>query len=125
MAGGNATVISGDSSVISGVQSLLSLIQDINRVSSNGFGGPFKKDCSDLARRIALLSHLLEEVRDFKGDLRPLDQSDSSCLSDLTVVIKASKALVFAAHDFDPKISPVCFHYSTTFHFISIHTLYL
>ncbi|KAK1390052.1 RING-type E3 ubiquitin transferase [Heracleum sosnowskyi] len=99
MAGGYATVISG-------VHSLLGLIQDINRVSSTGFGGPFKKDCSDLGRRIALLSHLLEEVRDFKGDLRSLDQSDSSCLSDLTVVIKASKRLVFAADDFDPKISP-------------------
>lgn len=104
MAGGDATAITG------AVQSLLSLIQDINRVSSNGFGGPFKKDCSDLARRIALLSHLLEEVRDFKGDLRPLDQSHSSCLDDLTVVIKASKRLVCAADQFDPKISPVCFH---------------
>ncbi|KAL1807696.1 hypothetical protein ACET3Z_024686 [Daucus carota] len=100
MAGGDATAITG------AVQSLLSLIQDTNRVSSNGFGGPFKKDCSDLARRIALLSHLLEEVRDFKGDLRPLDQSHSSCLDDLTVVIKASKRLVCAADQFDPKISP-------------------
>ncbi|KAL8120756.1 U-box domain-containing protein 11-like [Apium graveolens] len=99
MAGGDATIISG------AVKSLMSLIQDINRVSSNGFGGPFKKDCSDLGRRIALLSHLLEEVRDFKGDLRPLDESHSSCLSDLTVVIKASKRLVFDADDFDPKIS--------------------
>lgn len=61
---------------------------------------------------MALLSHLLEEIRDFKGDLRLLDESassssSSSCLSDLTVALQAAKKLLVIAGNFDQKISPV------------------
>lgn len=119
MAGGEATAVAGDSTTtttitITAIQSLLRLVQDVVRISAAGFGGPFKKDCTDLSRRIAVLSHLLEEFRDFKGDLRPLDEfasssSSSSCLSDLTVVVQGTKRLLFVAGSFDPKISSVSF----------------
>ncbi|KAK1380816.1 RING-type E3 ubiquitin transferase [Heracleum sosnowskyi] len=107
MAGGDATFISGDSTAAS-IHALLGLVQDVCKASAGGFKGPFKKDCTDLARRIALLSHLFEEVRDFKGDLRPLDgfSSSCSCLVELKVVVQATKGLLVAADSFDAKISP-------------------
>lgn len=114
MAGGDTAFISGDSTVAS-INALLGLVQDVGKASAGGFKGPFKKDCTDLARRIALLSHLFEEVRDFKGDLRPLDEFSStcSCLVDLKVVVQATKGLLVAADTFDAKISPVRFLYYT------------
>uniref|UniRef100_A0A803LJQ4 RING-type E3 ubiquitin transferase n=1 Tax=Chenopodium quinoa TaxID=63459 RepID=A0A803LJQ4_CHEQI len=39
------------------------VISDVVRISSNGgFTDLFKKDCTDLGRRISLLSHLVEEI---------------------------------------------------------------
>lgn len=113
MAGGDATLVAGDTSA--GITSLLRLIQDVARISGGGFNGPFKKDCADLSRRIALLSYFLEELRDFSGDFKPLDEfgsssSSSSWLSDLTVVVHATKRLLFVAGSFDPKISSVSFY---------------
>ncbi|PSR88175.1 U-box domain-containing protein [Actinidia chinensis var. chinensis] len=110
MAGGDADVsVSGDA-----VQTPLRLVRDVTRLSAAGFGGAFKKDCTDLSRRVALLAHLLEEIRDFKGDFGKFAHSDaqassssaSSCLSDLTVAIQAAKRLLSAAGNFDSKISP-------------------
>lgn len=105
MAGVDSTAI------LAAIQSLLRLVRDVARCSGAGFGGDFKKDCTDLSRRVALLSHLLEEIRDFKGDLRLLDESassssSSSCLSDLTVALQAAKKLLVIAGNFDHKISP-------------------
>ncbi|KAL4574423.1 hypothetical protein LXL04_021255 [Taraxacum kok-saghyz] len=104
MAGVDSTAI------LAAIQSLLRLVRDIARSSGAGFSGDFKKDCTDLSRRVALLSHLLEEIRDFKGDLRLLYESASSssslsCLSDLTVALQAAKKLLVIAGNFDHKIS--------------------
>ncbi|THG20853.1 U-box domain-containing protein 11-like isoform X1 [Camellia sinensis] len=104
MAGGDATV-AGDPT-----QAALRLVRDVLRLSAAGFGGAFKRDCTDLARRVSLLAHLLEEIRDFKTDLRPLDvpaassSSNSSFLSDLTTAIQAAKRLISSASNFDSKI---------------------
>ncbi|RWR97192.1 U-box domain-containing protein 11 [Cinnamomum micranthum f. kanehirae] len=43
---------------------LLDLVREIGRIGD--FAADFKRDCADLVRRISLLSHLLEEIRDFK-----------------------------------------------------------
>ena len=111
MAGGDEAVsIAGDS-----VQAPLRLVRDVTRLSAAGFEGDFKKDCTDLSRRIALLAHLLEEIRDFKrgfsnfvhSDAQASSSSASSCLSDLTVAIQAAKRLLSSAGNFDSKISSV------------------
>ncbi|KAK3040731.1 hypothetical protein RJ639_029253 [Escallonia herrerae] len=99
MAGGDTVVVAGGAAT---VQSLLRLIQDVGRTSVGGFVGPFKKDCTDLTRRIALLSHLIDE-------LRPMNESGSSnqgsCLNDLSVALHAAKGLLLAAGGLDPSIS--------------------
>lgn len=82
----------------------LRLVRDVARISSAGFSGFFKKDCSDLARRVSLLAHLLEEIRDSKKIHEIGDMASSSCnsfLSDLTMALQAAKRLVFAANNFD------------------------
>ncbi|XP_068662125.1 U-box domain-containing protein 10-like [Aristolochia californica] len=43
---------------------LLDIIREIGQIG--GFAEAFRKDCTGLARRIQLLSHLLEEIQDFK-----------------------------------------------------------
>ncbi|KAK9052219.1 hypothetical protein SSX86_028847 [Deinandra increscens subsp. villosa] len=96
--------------VVAAIQSLLRLVRDVARRSTTGFTGGFKKDCTDLCRRVALLSHLLEEIRDYQGDLRPLDlsassSSSSSSLSELTEALKAAKRLILFAGSFDHSIS--------------------
>ncbi|KAI7736523.1 hypothetical protein M8C21_003523 [Ambrosia artemisiifolia] len=105
------TTMPGDDStaVVAAIQSLLRLVRDIARRSATGFTGAFKKDCSDMCRRVALLSHLFEEIRDYQGDLRPLDMSassssssnSSSSLSELTQALKGAKKLVLFAGSFD------------------------
>ena len=65
----------------------------------------FKRDCTDLVRRIALLTHLFEEIRDFGAGLRPLDVSTSSaspltCLSEVANALQAVKRLLSAFGNF-------------------------
>lgn len=84
------------------IQSILRLVHDVAWKSATGFTGCFKKDCTDLTRRLVLLSHLFEEVSDFKGDFTALDS-----LSDLTAAVKAANVLVLSAGSFDANISPV------------------
>ncbi|KAG6396716.1 hypothetical protein SASPL_142872 [Salvia splendens] len=82
----------------------LSLIRDLARISSAGFSGFFKKDCSDLARRVSLLAYLLEEIRDSTKVPEIGGMGSSSCysfLTDLTMALQAAKRLVFAANNFD------------------------
>ncbi|KAI3816558.1 hypothetical protein L1987_16260 [Smallanthus sonchifolius] len=90
--------------VLAAVQSLLRIVRDVARTSGVGFSGEFKRDCTDLSRRITLLSHLLEEIRDFKGELKLFDSS--SWLSDLTVGLQAAKKLLIIAGNFDRNVSP-------------------
>ncbi|THF98820.1 hypothetical protein TEA_001752 [Camellia sinensis var. sinensis] len=101
MAGGDAAV-AGDAT-----QAPLRLVRDVARLSLAGFGGAFKRDCTDLARRVALLGHLLEEIRDFKDSdvVASSSSKSSSFLSDFTVALQAAKRLLSAASNFDSKIS--------------------
>lgn len=78
---------------------LLSLVHDI--VLGDLAAGMFKKDCTDLVRRIALFTHLLEEIRDFAASDHPHASSSSSSSSswsaDLAVALQAAKRLLSAA----------------------------
>ncbi|XP_022877006.1 U-box domain-containing protein 11-like [Olea europaea var. sylvestris] len=80
----------------------LRLVNDVVRISGAGFSGSFKKHCMDLARKISLLTHLLEEIRDSKNSHNNGEMGSSSsfnsCISDL---IQAAKKLLFAANNFD------------------------
>lgn len=77
------------------VSAALHLVRDVVRISSAGFSGFFKKDCTDLARRVSLLAHLLEEITDSNTNVSQL-----GFLSDLTLALQAAKRLVFAANNF-------------------------
>lgn len=84
---------------------LLRLVGDVVLVSCGGFSGFFKKDCTDLGRRVSLLAHLLEEVRDSKTIQENYEVGSSSFsnsgFADLTLALQAAKTLVFAANNFD------------------------
>ncbi|KAJ8562965.1 hypothetical protein K7X08_031417 [Anisodus acutangulus] len=103
MAGGQLTIaVASDSTKIP-----LQVIHDISQISGAGFAGLFKKDCTDLARRVSLLAHFLEEIRDSNTLLGSLSNPPhNSCLVDLSIALKAAKRLLIAANDFDPKVSP-------------------
>ncbi|KAK9118222.1 hypothetical protein Scep_016315 [Stephania cephalantha] len=87
-------------------QVLLDLVVDIGRLG--GFGVGIKKDCIDLSRRISRLSHLFEEVRDYKGAVPMVvvgggggsaSSSEPYCcaLDDLLVALKSAKRLLLVA----------------------------
>nr|XP_016502776.1 PREDICTED: U-box domain-containing protein 11-like [Nicotiana tabacum] len=98
MAGGESTAVA--------TKIPLQLVHDVSRISSAGFSGLFKKDSTDLGRRLSPLAHLLEEIRDSNNILLVSSSSShNSCLYDLSLALKASKRLLLAANDFDPKIS--------------------
>ncbi|XVF85336.1 hypothetical protein PTKIN_Ptkin17bG0109600 [Pterospermum kingtungense] len=80
--------------------SLLCLVQAIvsGNVSAAADGNVvFKKDCTDLVRRIALFTHLLEEIR----DSGPSDHGSSSSLADLAVALRDAKRLLSVASAYD------------------------
>ncbi|CAI9779127.1 unnamed protein product [Fraxinus pennsylvanica] len=80
----------------------LQLIHDIVRICGPGFSGRFKKDCTDLARRVSLLAHLLEEIVDSKKAPKNHETSSlNSCFTDLAVALQAAKRLLFAANNFE------------------------
>lgn len=99
---------------VSGVV-LLELVRDVVSAGAAACGNAavsvplFRKDCTDLIRRIALLSHLLEEIRDFgRGHSLPLNASTSSSSSslgspwssDLEVALRAAKRLLLLLGNF-------------------------
>lgn len=92
----------GDSPV-----AILLLVEAITSLFATNGGsgcGVFRKDCLDLVRRISLLKHLFEEIRDFVG---PLDEGEKeeSCSSssstgwwaDLVLTLEAAKRLLLIA----------------------------
>ncbi|WCJ33527.1 U-box domain-containing protein 11 [Euphorbia peplus] len=92
-----------------GLALLLKLLSDILAISSpsNAHHFTFKKDCTDLLRRISLLTHFFEELTDFKDASLPLDASGSSCsssssnwFSDLLAALQAAYRLLLAASAF-------------------------
>lgn len=104
MAGGDTTAaVAGES-----IDTALRAVHDVVRISGSGFSGAFKRDCTDLARRVSLLAHLLEEIRDFKTHLVLASSSSSgSCLSDLSLALQAAKRVLLSANNIDSKISSV------------------
>ncbi|GJY02234.1 U-box domain-containing protein 11-like protein [Tanacetum coccineum] len=88
--------------VLAAIQSLLRLVRDVSRTSATGFTGEFKKDCTDLSRRVALLSHLFEEIRDFNGAFN----ESHHCFDELAVAIQGAKKLLVIAANFDPIVAP-------------------
>nr|GEW01424.1 U-box domain-containing protein 11-like [Tanacetum cinerariifolium] len=88
--------------VLAAIQSLLRLVRDVSRTSATGFTGEFKKDCTDLSRRVALLSHLFEEIRDFNGAFN----ESHHCFDELVVAIQGAKKLLVIAANFDPIVAP-------------------
>lgn len=87
----------------------LQLIHDVVRISRPGFSGRFKKDCTDLARRVSLLAYLLEEIGDSKKTHKNHGTSSlNSCFSDLAMALQASKRLLFAANNLED--SSVCIY---------------
>ncbi|XP_051144422.1 U-box domain-containing protein 11-like [Andrographis paniculata] len=101
----------GETTALAAAPALLRLIRDIGRVSGAGFAGVYKKDCADLARRVSLLAHLIEEIRDSEkvrrndgegdGSSSSSSSSRSSFFSDLTVALQAAKRVVFAANNIE------------------------
>ncbi|KAJ8769230.1 hypothetical protein K2173_001467 [Erythroxylum novogranatense] len=89
---------------------LLDLVREIAGMSVGNDGGSvFRKEYTDLVRRVSLLTHFLEEIRDFKGESTPLDASTScspsssgSWCSDLLVSLQNAKLLSFVASSFEP-----------------------
>ncbi|XP_027100000.1 U-box domain-containing protein 11-like [Coffea arabica] len=107
MAGGDATTaVAGDRPL----QAPLRLVHDVVRISQAGFSGSFQKDCTNLARRVSLLAHLLEEIKEFKGyddngHAGSSSSSSNSSLFDLSLALESAKRLLLAANTFDPEIS--------------------
>ena len=77
-------------------------------------GWSFRKDCTDLVQRISLLTHLLEEIREFRA--QPMDDVasaatatsddvdvESSWLSDLVGALQAAKRLLSLTENFHCK----------------------
>uniref|UniRef100_A0A1J3IKF1 RING-type E3 ubiquitin transferase n=1 Tax=Noccaea caerulescens TaxID=107243 RepID=A0A1J3IKF1_NOCCA len=100
--------------------SLLGLIAEIIDIPANT--GVFKKDCADLARRVCLLTHLVEEIRDSptpKSDpsssLSPSENDD--WWSDLVVGLQSAKRLLYAATSFRPRESSDKAAKKISFHF--------
>ncbi|KAF8378649.1 hypothetical protein HHK36_029998 [Tetracentron sinense] len=99
-------------------QALLDLVHDVGQIGRHG--DLFRRDCTDLARRISLLSDLFEEIKDFNGDCLPCpstSSSSSSCLTDLLVAIQAAKRLLLLARNSDSKIVTDVAGKKTAFHF--------
>lgn len=93
---------------------LLQLVHEVVGIFVKG--GIFKKDCTDLVRRVALLTHLFEEIRETKGtQFENLNVAASCSLSssslgswefDLAVALKAAKRLLFVVAKFHSSNAP-------------------
>jgi hypothetical protein len=91
---------------------LLSLVHDITGMCVGGGGSSslpadamFRKDCTDLVRRISLLSHLFEEIKELNKIKGSPSSSSSIALedswsSDLVLALQSAKRLLSIAKDF-------------------------
>ena len=104
--------------VISGeVLLLLELVREVTAagiaVGGTNDGVSFRKDCTDLVRKISLLTHLLEEIREFRAASAAtsddVDVESLSWSSDLVVALGAAKRLLSLAGNFRSKSSSVSF----------------
>ena len=86
--------------------SLLKRIAEIAEIPLNA--GVFKKDCTDLTRRVSLLMHLIEEIKDSNQiDSAASSSSENDWWSDLVVALEASKRLLSSAARFQARDSSV------------------
>lgn len=69
-------------------------IDGVARLSAAGFSGSFKRECADIARRVAPLAHLLEEILEFPA---------VSGVAELESALRAAKRLLTAAGNYVPK----------------------
>ena len=82
------------------------LINDIACIAgAGGFKDPFRKDCTDLSRRISLLSYLIDEI-DELGSLEHSSSSSSSppsssSFTDLSVALRNARSLLLVARSSD------------------------
>ncbi|CAN8313011.1 unnamed protein product [Cochlearia groenlandica] len=81
--------------------SLLDIIADIVAIPVNA--GVFKKDCADLTRRICLLTHFVEEIRDSKPIDSAASSSENDWWSDIVVALRAAKSLLYSASRFQAR----------------------
>ena len=104
--------------VISGeVLLVLELVREVTAagiaVGGTNDGVSFRKDCTDLVRKISLLTHLLEEIREFRAASAAtsddVDVESLSWSSDLVVALGAAKRLLSLAGNFRSKSSSVSF----------------
>lgn len=136
-----AGIVAGESDSSPPALALLGFVRDVVRMSAgmNSGGEVFKRDCTDLVRRIVLLTHLFEEIRDFKGlefDASTSSSSSSSSaavtardsspfpwLSDLVAALKDAKRLIFIASTFrscSSSVSQTLCLFSYGFFFVQI-----
>ncbi|CAI0450772.1 unnamed protein product [Linum tenue] len=91
---------------------LLQLVRDITLAGGSGSASTaaaaapsstFRKDSTDLVRRISLLAHFLEEIADFVGESGPLDcdaaasSSSASWCSALLAALQSAKRLLLVS----------------------------
>ncbi|CAM8950715.1 unnamed protein product [Rhodiola kirilowii] len=81
---------------------LIELVRDIVKVSVGFDGVEFRRDCADLVRRISLLTHLFEEIRDSCDAVCGGDELGFGCrwMSDMVVALQAAKGLLSVAGSF-------------------------
>lgn len=103
---------------------LLRLIHDITGICTVSSDASFRKDCTDLVRRISLLTHLFDEVKDLSSDSSCSGAGSASAVaswsSDLVVALHSAKRLLSVARNFRSNCSSVsvlilhacCFHAS-------------
>ncbi|KAK4785579.1 hypothetical protein SAY86_002268 [Trapa natans] len=92
---------------------LLELVHDIVRISGStsdsrkavGGGDLFRKDCTDLVRKISLLTHLFEEIRDSTGGSISRSPLEDKWCVDLAAALHAAKRLLSVAFNFDSAAS--------------------
>ncbi|KAJ4973728.1 hypothetical protein NE237_006902 [Protea cynaroides] len=117
-----AMTMAGSREIGGYAQQLLNLAYDVGKIG--GFGDVYKRDCNDLCRRIGLLSHLFEEIRNSKVDTNvhsfTSPSSPSSCLRDLQAVLRAAKRILLVVRNYDSKTSPDITGKKITFQFQSI-----
>ncbi|KAL8137497.1 hypothetical protein V2J09_003498 [Rumex salicifolius] len=89
-------------------QTLHDLINDIACIAcAGGFKDPFRKECTDLSRRISLLSYLIDEISDLGGDFGSVELSSSSSssaassLSNLLAALRDARSLLLVVRSFD------------------------
>ncbi|KAG6389872.1 hypothetical protein SASPL_151347 [Salvia splendens] len=84
---------------------LLRLVRDVSRISAAGFSGFFKRECTELGRRVSLLAHFLEEIEDSERIRHNCRMGSSSFpnsgFADLNLALLVAKRLLFAANGSD------------------------